>query len=379
MSEIDKSEQSSIKVSGSAVHGMHWEEEGLALLDQRLLPHRVEYVLCTSAASVVGAIKSMVVRGAPAIGIAAAYGVVLSVRESLRLQADQGMDIDWQEKVREDLVVLGSSRPTAVNLSWALAKMETLIEAEISTATPLATLFSMVEQMAIEMHESDMRANFTMGQLGANLIAESIRPSMPAVLTHCNTGSLATGGYGTALGVIRASFMNGVIEHVYVDESRPWLQGSRLTAWELQSEGIPCSVIVDSAVAYMMSQGDIGWVIVGADRIAANGDVANKIGTYSLAIAAQFHQVKVMVVAPTSSFDLSLSTGEDIPIEERDAREILQWKGEPVAAADAAAVNPVFDITPADLIDVIVTERGVIENPTPEAVRELLTSTERLH
>lgn len=395
----------------STVQTLLWHPYELKILDQRQLPQEQVYLPCRSVPAVFQAIRDMAIRGAPAIGIAGAYGVVLSLANHLAMSTRDALSSPNQAtiltSVQKDIAYLSGSRPTAVNLVWALQRMSRLIEYQWTQSwaesgaenCELEDIVKLVEAEAVAIHQEDLQANFTMGQLGANFIAASAHSSQPcahpsysdqsyldlshpnqthlkkALLTHCNTGSLATGGYGTALGVIRACFDSGVIEHVYADESRPWLQGSRLTAWELQQEGIPCTVIADSAAPYVMSQGRVGWVVVGADRIARNGDVANKIGTYALAIAAQYHSVKLMVVAPMSTFDLSLSSGRDIPIESRSAKELLCWPdGTEIAPEGVEADNPVFDVTPAELIDVIVTECGVIENPSTEAVQALFAS-----
>jgi methylthioribose-1-phosphate isomerase len=293
------------------------------------------------------AIRDMVVRGAPAIGIAAAYGVVLAARTR-----PVGNLESWRESIHEDLQRLAASRPTAVNLFWALRRMEQVILESFSD--PVERLLA--EARAI--HEQDIAANRRMGQLGAAVLGER-----GAVLTHCNAGALATGGYGTALGVIRAGYAAGLIERVYADETRPWLQGARLTAWELVQDGIPVTLLADGAAAALMKQGRVRWVIVGADRIAANGDVANKIGTYGLAVAARHHGVRLMVVAPTSTVDMAIPHGAAIPIEQRAAGELLTLGGQPVAAAGAEVWNPSFDVTPAELVDALVTERGVIWAP----------------
>ncbi len=329
------------------VRAIVWREDNLELLDQRLLPGELRYQRLTSAAAVAQAIRDMVVRGAPAIGVTAAYGVVLAARARHAAEPD-----GWQAMIGEDLRVLAASRPTAVNLFWALRRMERVM-AECQ-GDPVARLLA--EAHAI--HAEDIAANQRMGQLGAALLGER-----GAVLTHCNTGSLATGGYGTALGVIRAGYGAGLVERVYADETRPWLQGARLTAWELVQDGIPVTLLADGAAAALMRQGRVRWVIVGADRIAANGDVANKIGTYHLAVAARYHGVRFMVVAPTSTVDLSIPNGAAIPIEQRAAEELLTLGGQPVAAAGAEVWNPSFDVTPAELIDALVTERGVVHDP----------------
>jgi methylthioribose-1-phosphate isomerase len=339
------------------IRAIHWRENQLELLDQRLLPHKTKYVICSTVADVASAIQDMVVRGAPAIGITAAYGVVLAAR--LRYQQDQE---HWKELIEKDLELLSRSRPTAVNLFWALGKMKHTISIS-GHGDPVPELL----KLAVEIHENDIAANHRMGDLGAALLE-----GCSDVITHCNTGSLATGGYGTALGVIRSAFMQGKIRRVYADETRPWWQGARLTAWELVQDHIPVSLIADSAGAYLMKTGKISWVIVGSDRIAANGDVANKIGTYSAAVAARYHGVKFMVAAPTSTIDMTLNSGDDIPIESRDPSEILNVGGNRIAAEGSDAWNPVFDVTPAKLVDAIVTEKGVVLHPTKEKMEALM-------
>jgi methylthioribose-1-phosphate isomerase len=259
------------------------------------------------------------------------------------------------------LQALAASRPTAVNLFWALARMRACIAS--AEGDPLPALLA--EARAI--HDEDIQANRRMGELGAALLTDTT-----GVLTHCNTGSLATGGYGTALGVIRSGWATGRIRSVFADETRPWLQGARLTAWELVRDGIPVTLLADSAAAQLMRAGRVQWVIVGSDRIAANGDVANKIGTYSLAVNARHHGVRFMVVAPTSTVDMQIASGADIPIENRDPAEVLALGGQRVAAPGAEAWNPAFDVTPAELVDAIVTERGVVERPTAAKMAELM-------
>jgi methylthioribose-1-phosphate isomerase len=301
----------------------------------------------------------MVVRGAPAIGITAAYGVVLAARTAWRQAAE-----DWWDNtgLEVDLERLAGSRPTAVNLFWALRAMRQHM-ATLGAGDPEPALLA----FARSLHEADRAANRTMGAFGATLIE-----GPTAVITHCNTGGLATGGYGTALGVIRAGFAAGRITQVYADETRPWLQGARLTAWELLQDGIPVAVMTDGAAAARMAAGGIGWVIVGADRIAANGDTANKIGTYGLALAARHHGVRFMVAAPTSTIDPATPDGSAIPIEQRPAGEVLSCGGIRVAPGQVDAWNPVFDVTPAGLIDAIVTERGVIAAPDAAKIAQHL-------
>ena len=339
-----------------SVRALQWLDGGLRVLDQRRLPAVIEYDRYTSSAGVAEAIASMRVRGAPAIGIAAAYGVVLAARERCRESP-----ADWKALIRSDIDQLAASRPTAVNLFWALKRMDQVIA--ILDEAPVERLLA--EAHAI--HAEDVAANRLMGELGAELLGDT-----SGVLTHCNTGSLATGGYGTALGVIRSAWSNG-LKHIYANETRPWLQGARLTVWELDQDRIPATLIADSAAAWLMRSGAVQWVIVGADRIAANGDTANKIGTYSLAVNARYHGVKFMVVAPTSTIDWNTVSGEHIEIEQRDRRELLnEYFLEEGHVIDAW--NPVFDVTPANLIDAIVTERGVVLNPTVDSLRRLATT-----
>lgn len=334
-----------------------WNAGMLTLLDQRRLPKEKIYLDFDDMTEVADAISNMVVRGAPAIGITAAYAIVLAARKAYAAVGDR-----WREVIEKDLQYLAEARPTAVNLNWAIAEMRESF-AGIS-GDPEEVLLA----AASKIHADDVAANHEMGRLGA----EFIKPNSH-VVTHCNAGALATGGYGTALGVIRSAYKNGLIDHVYASETRPWLQGARLTSWELQEDHIPVSLIVDSAVASLMQAGTIQWLIVGSDRIAANGDVANKIGTYSHAVCAKYHGVKVMVVAPASTVDMQVESGKLIPIEHRDPGEITSIKDSRIAPRDMAAVNPAFDITPADLVDVIVTEKGIIEQPDTEKMRALFT------
>lgn len=353
-------------LAAEKVIAIDWRDDALYLLDQRILPFTETWLAYESAAGVAEAIRSMVVRGAPAIGISAAYGIVLSAR--LRIAAGG----DWMAALEEDFQLLAGSRPTAVNLFWALNRMRERLQRLKKGEQPLTAL----EAEARSIHLSDREANLTMAQLGSDLIRKH-QGNLQAVLTHCNAGALATGGFGTALGVIRAAHLEGMIERVYADETRPWLQGSRLTAWELASNGIPVTINADSAAAHLMRTKGITWVIVGADRITANGDVVNKIGTYQLAVAAMHHGVRFMVVAPSSTIDMEMASGEDVIIEERDPLELLEVGGERVGA-DVEAFNPVFDVTPADLIDVIVTEKGIVERPDAAKMAQLMCR-KRLH
>jgi methylthioribose-1-phosphate isomerase len=332
------------KQQKETVQALQWTGEALKVLDQRRLPEHIVYDDCKDADDVANAIISMRVRGAPAIGIAAAYGVVLSVRKHY------AQSNHWRQKVIADIEMLAKSRPTAVNLFWALDQMKVTLSQQ--TINPLAGILA----CAVKIHEDDIAANHKMGELGADLLTGA-----KGVLTHCNTGALATGGYGTALGVIRSAYRRQAL-NVYAGETRPWLQGARLTAWELSQEHIPVTLIADSAAAWLMKTGAIDWVVVGADRITANGDVANKIGTYALAVLAKQHDVKFMVVAPMTTVDWGINQGDQIKIEERHQKELLP---DCYLEEDSlvSAWNPVFDVTPVELITAIVTERGVVLNP----------------
>lgn len=329
----------------SKLRAVYWKSNQLHLLDQRLLPDKHHIITLKTATETAQAIKDMVVRGAPAIGITAAYGVVLAADAAYKNNSD-----NWQTIIKNDIETLAKARPTAVNLVWALQRMQACFNKV--TDNPVPSLL----QEAQAIQQEDIDANHRMGDLGADLLPENCR-----VLTHCNAGALATGGYGTALGVIRSAYAAGKITEVYADETRPWLQGTRLTAWELLQDNIPVTLLADSAAANLMKQQQIDWIIVGADRITANGDVANKIGTYSLAVLARQHKIKFMVVAPTSTIDMNLSSGDEIIIEQRSSQELLTINNLAIAPKGAKAWNPSFDVTPAALVDVIVTEQGIIK------------------
>ncbi len=335
------------------VQAMCWTGKSLIILDQRLLPDKMVYHEYSDAQDIAEAINTMQVRGALAIGIAAAYAVTLSV-----MQHYSESDISWKTKVSADCKQLANSRPTAVNLFWALDTMQKVLNRQS------ANLIEELKLAAENIHTEDIKANQTMGEFGADLLGEA-----KTVMTHCNAGALATGGYGTALGVIRSACKRGLTK-VYAGETRPWLQGARLTVWELAQDGIATTLIADSAAAWLMKSGELDWIIVGADRIAANGDVANKIGTYSLAVLAKQHNVKFMVVAPVSTIDFSMQTGEGIDIECRNQNELLP-ESYINDSSIISAWNPVFDITPANLITAIVTERGVVRNPEKNGVKSL--------
>ncbi len=316
---------------GRGVEPIRWKGDALELLDQRLLPEKLEYVTCKTAAEVALAIRDMVVRGAPAIGCAAAFGVVLS----------KGSPQDYE--------LLASSRPTAVNLFWALERMKKAKDLEAEAEAIFA---------------EDLAANRAMGKLGAELIPDRAR-----IMTHCNTGALATAGHGTALGVVRSSKQKNI--SVIACETRPYLQGARLTAWECLQEGIPCTLITDSMAGHFMSRGEVDVVIVGADRIAANGDVANKIGTYTLAVLARRHDVPFYVAAPLSTFDPKIPDGSHIPIEERPADEVTGYRKARWAPEGVKVRNPAFDVTPAELVSALVTEKGIVMNPDAKKIKDL--------
>lgn len=323
------------------------------LLDQRLLPGQKVYLRCQTAAEVATAICDMAVRGAPAIGIAAAYGIALSAGRLSSAGAGA------RNSLERDIDLLASTRPTAVNLSWAIAEMK----AAMATCAE-SDLAKVALDTAIMIHQQDIEQNQSMGEAGANLIGPG-----SVLLTHCNAGALATGGYGTALGVVRSAWGKGLIRELYATETRPWLQGARLTVWELAEDDIPVTLLVDSAVALLYQRKAVDWLIVGADRIAANGDVANKIGTLGAAVLAKHYGVRVMVVAPESTIDMSVPTGDDISLEERAPDEVRRLAGQQLTPSGQAVWNPVFDITPAEFIDVIVSNVGVVKSPDSSAMR----------
>jgi methylthioribose-1-phosphate isomerase len=325
-------------------------------LDQRRLPAEETWLRLETAPEVAEAIHNMVVRGAPAIGFTAAFGVVLSARQ-------HGEKEGWRDLIDADIDTLAAARPTAINLKWSLDRMRALLAGEPDN------LSQRLLAEAQEQLETDREQNLQLGEMGAALIEKGSK-----VMTHCNAGALATAGYGTALAVVRVGHWQKKIEQVFVGETRPWFQGSRLTAWELAKDDIPVTLLTDSAAAQAMRKAGISWLIVGADRIAANGDVANKIGTYALAVLARYHGAKVMVVAPHATVDMSVSDGSQIPIEERSANEILEAAGVENCLAGITVANPAFDVTPAELIDFIVTEEGVFQAPFGEAFKRLKTS-----
>ncbi len=331
----------------------------MRFIDQTKLPTEETYVTCKTYTQVADVIRNMVVRGAPAIGVAAAMGVALWVKAS---KAANGGDL----KAEFDQIcdVMGKTRPTAVNLFWAIRRMREKFE--MLRVRPLAQIKQSLIEEAQRMHAEDIAANQAMGRHGATLM-----PASGGVLTHCNAGALATCGYGTALGVIRAAVEQGKKIHVFADETRPFLQGSRLTAWELMKDGIPTTVISDNMAGAMMKQQKINAIVVGADRIAANGDVANKIGTYSVAVLAKEHGIPFYVAAPLSTVDFETADGSGIPIEQRDAKEVTHIAGRQMVPDGVEVENPAFDVTPAKYVTAIVTERGIARAPYGESLRRL--------
>ena len=347
----------------SKVATLRWQDGRLEMLDQRALPSAVRYLQFDSAAAVADGIRNMVVRGAPAIGCAAAYGVAL---EAQRLK--HATPVNFSAELEAGLAALAASRPTAVNLFWALARMRNAWQRfSASTAVEIAAVL-LAEAHSI--HAADIDANRSMGRHGAALLKDGMR-----VLTHCNAGALATAGHGTALGVIRSAIEAGKKISVFADETRPFLQGARLTAWELMQDDIPVTLIADNAAGFLLSRGEIDVVVVGADRIAANGDVANKIGTYTVAVLANRHHIPFYVAAPLSTIDAGIARGDDIPIEERDADEIRGYGAAKWAPERVAVRNPVFDVTPAELVTGLITEKGVVQAPDTDKIRKLLGTT----
>lgn len=335
---------------------LYWEDDALFLLDQRLLPGKIGYLRCRSAAEVAAAIRGMAVRGAPAIGVSAAFGMVLAAREA---------GAGGYAGLARAAEALRSARPTAVNLDWALRRMERCLKEAAGKDAPGVAAALLEEARAIL--EEDISTNRRIGAHGAALV-----PDGASILTHCNAGALATAGYGTALGVIRAAAAEGKRLHVYMDETRPLLQGARLTALELLREGIPATLVTDSCAGYLFSAGKVDLVVVGADRITANGDTANKIGTYTLAVLAGRHGVPFYVAAPCSTIDHSLEDGGGITIEERDPDEVTVLNGQMIAPAGTEALNPAFDVTPAELISAFITERGLLQGPDIAGLKNLL-------
>src|SRR6516225_4009728 len=341
------------------IQTLEWTDSGVRFLDQTKLPTEEVYVTCKTHEQVADVIRNMVVRGAPAIGVAAGMGIALGVQNS---KAENTADL--KKEFDEICRVIGATRPTAVNLFWAIRRMQDKFDS--LNGQSIAEIKQALVAEAQRMHVEDIAANQAMGQHGAVLL-----PSTGGVLTHCNAGALATAGYGTALGVIRAAVDSGKKLHVYADETRPFLQGSRLTAWELMKDDIPTTVISDNMAGTLMRQGKIDAVVVGADRIAANGDVANKVGTYTVAILAKEHGLPFFVAAPFSTVDLETPDGSRIPIEQRASSEVTHFAGTQVAPDGVSVENPAFDVTPARYVTAIITERGIARDPYADSLREL--------
>src|SRR5271166_3918536 len=341
------------------IQTLEWTDSGVVFIDQTKLPTEEVYVTCTTHQQVADVIRNMVVRGAPAIGVSAAMGIALGIKHSKAASVGE-----LKHDLDQICGAIGKTRPTAVNLFWAIRRMQDKFER--ARVRPIPQIKQTLIEEAQRMHAEDIAANQAMGRHGATLM-----PASGGVLTHCNAGALATCGYGTALGVIRAAVEQGKKIHVYADETRPFLQGSRLTAWELMKDGIPTTVISDNMAGAIMSQGKIAAVVVGADRIAANGDVANKIGTYTVAVLAREHNIPFYVAAPISTVDLACPDGSRIPIEQRNTKEVSHIAGKQMVPDGVAIENPAFDVTPSKYVTAIITERGIARAPYEKALREL--------
>jgi methylthioribose-1-phosphate isomerase len=339
-----------------------WKDNEVVMIDQRKLPVHEKYVVCKDYRSVIRAIKDLVIRGAPAIGVAAAMGIALGVLK-IRTTGMDHFKTSFDAICRE----MVAARPTAANLSWAVARMKQV--ADEASHRGVKEVKSRLIEEARKMLDEDIAVNRTIGRYGQRMLKDGSR-----VLTHCNAGALATGGYGTALGVVRAAAEAGKRIEVFADETRPFLQGARLTAWELKESNIPVTVITDNSAGYFMQQGKVDAVIVGADRIAANGDVANKIGTYMVAVLAKTHKIPFYVAAPLSTIDASINSGKEIPIEQRNEKEVTHFEGMRTAPKGVAAGNPAFDVTPHRYVSAIITEKGVIAPPFKAKIRRLFAS-----
>jgi len=337
-----------------AVKTIQWKNDRVIMLDQRLLPHKEVYRVCRDYDEVAAAIRDMVIRGAPAIGVAAAMGVALGVLKA----TERSFDREFERVV----LTLGKTRPTAVNLFWALRRMREVYAA--NRGRGVASVQRALKDEAQKIYRDDIAANKQIGKYGAGLMRNAKK-----IMTHCNAGALATAGYGTALGVLRALKESGSKFEVLVNETRPFLQGARLTAWELKKEKIPATLVTDNMAGYLMQQGKVDAVIVGCDRVAANGDVANKIGTYMIAVLAKRHNIPFYVAGPTSSIDINCPSGKDIPIEQRDPKEVSHMFGKPLAPKGTKVFNPAFDVTAQELVSAIITERGVINPPYQQNIR----------
>ena len=343
------------------IQPLQWKNDRVFLLDQRILPEKELYLECRTYQDVAHAIKCMVVRGAPAVGIAAAMGIALGV-QAIPEKNKKGFLTQFDKICN----TIASTRPTAVNLFWAIEKMKKLVYQNLRASLKVLSL--LLKKEALKILKEDIESNKRMGNYGSKLIKNGA-----TILTHCNAGALATGGYGTALGVIRAAKAQGKKVQVIADETRPFLQGARLTAWELKKDSIPVTVITDSMAAFMMQQKRIDAIIVGADRIAANGDTANKIGTYSLAILAKEHKIPFYVAAPLSTIDFNIKTGKEIPIEQRDKKEVSHIRGKRMVPRGVSIWNPAFDVTPNRFISAIITDHGVVKKPYQKNLKKLVS------
>lgn len=345
---------------------LRYEDEALLLLDQTRLPDETAWVVCKTAESVGNAIRGMIVRGAPAIGVTAAYGVALSARTAAQAHPDSADREAFLAAIHEDLDRLATTRPTAVNLFWALDRMRGLLDGPSCRHQEPEQVAGALLDEARRIEAEDVAVCHGIGAHGNALIPDGAR-----ILTHCNAGALATADYGTALGVVRAAHDAGKRIHVHADETRPYLQGARLTAWELMQDGIPVTLNCDNMAGWLMANGQIDLVITGADRIAANGDTANKIGTYSLAVLARHHGIPFYVAAPLSTIDRSLPDGRRIPIETRPSHELTEYRGLRLAPEGVGVYNPAFDVTPAGLITAIITERGILRGPYERSIADV--------
>jgi methylthioribose-1-phosphate isomerase len=338
-----------------AVRTIQWQKDRVIMLDQRLLPHKEVYRVCRNYQEVAQAIRRMVIRGAPAIGVAAAMGVALG--------ASKAQEKNFDRELERIFLTLSKTRPTAINLFWALERMRNVCAGNRSRG--VEKLKRLLQEEAQKIYREDIAANKQLGKFGASLLQSTRR-----LMTHCNAGALATAGYGTALGVIRALKESGKQVEVWVNETRPFLQGARLTAWELKKEKIPATLITDNMAGYLMQEGKVDAVVVGCDRVAANGDVANKIGTYGIAVLAKRHDIPFYVAGPTSSIDIDCPSGKDIPIEQRDPTEVSHIFGRALAPKGVRVFNPAFDVTSQDLVSALITEKGVIHPPYQENIRK---------
>jgi methylthioribose-1-phosphate isomerase len=338
---------------------IEWKNDHIRLIDQRKLPQKVCYLDCKDASSVAQAIRSMAIRGAPAIGVAAAMGIALAAKKVQSRRSE-----DFSKRIEKICDQMGETRPTAINLFWAIDRMKRILDQAHSY--DVDEMRAKLEEEALRIHEEDLQVNRKIGENGKVVIQDG-----GGVLTHCNAGGLATAGYGTALGVVHAAWREGKRFRVFVDETRPLLQGARLTAWELTQRKIPTTVLTDNMAGWLMQTGKISLVLVGADRIARNGDTANKVGTYGLAILSRWHDIPFYVAAPTSTLDISLTCGKDIPIEERPPAEVTHFRGKRITPQGVKVFNPAFDVTPHSLIHGIITEKGIIRKPFERKLRKI--------